>query len=68
MNGDQVLVSANSTELKNYGLTAGLTNYASAYSTGFLLARRLLKSVKLDEMYKPNDNVDGEQFNVADEP
>jgi len=43
MTGDKVLCAADSSELKKYGLTAGLTNYSSAYSTGFLLARRLLK-------------------------
>ncbi len=43
MTGDKVLCAADSSELKKYGLTAGLTNYSSAYCTGFLLARRLLK-------------------------
>jgi len=37
------MAAADSTELKRYGLTAGLTNYSSAYCTGLLLARRLLK-------------------------
>jgi large subunit ribosomal protein L5e len=40
---DRVLVAAESSELKRFGLTAGLTNYSSAYATGLLLARRLLK-------------------------
>jgi large subunit ribosomal protein L5e len=43
MNGDVVLCAAESDELKRFGLTAGLTNYSAAYSTGLLLARRLLK-------------------------
>jgi len=43
MTGDRVLCSAESDELKRHGLTAGLTNYSSAYATGFLIARRLLK-------------------------
>jgi len=67
MNGDNVMCSADSTELKNYGLTAGLTNYSAAYCTGMLLARRLLKQVGLDTMYKPNDKIDGEPFNVAED-
>jgi len=41
--GDQVLCAAESTELKRFGLEAGLTNYAAAYATGLLVARRLLK-------------------------
>ena len=43
MNGDVVLCAAESDELKRFGLNAGLTNYSAAYSTGLLLARRLLK-------------------------
>jgi len=39
---------ANSVELKKWGLTAGLTNYSSAYCTGLLCARRLLKKVGMD--------------------
>jgi len=41
--GDKILTSAESTELKRFGLKAGLTNYASAYATGLLVARRLLR-------------------------
>merc|ERR1712045_638503 len=32
--------------LTSVGITRGLTNYASAYATGLLLARRLLKDKK----------------------
>jgi large subunit ribosomal protein L5e len=64
MTGDKVLCAAESTELKAHGLTAGLTNYSAAYCTGLLLARRLLKQVGLADMYKGNDKVDGEHFNV----
>ena len=48
--GDRVKTSADSFELKRFGLTAGLTNYASAYATGLLCARRLLSL--LDNEYK----------------
>merc|ERR1719327_2423541 len=51
LKGDRVLCAAESDELKAFGLTAGLTNYASAYCTGLLIARRLLKQVGLDESY-----------------
>src|SRR3990170_7728934 len=40
--GDRVLASADSHELKRFGITTGLTNYAAAYATGLLTARRLL--------------------------
>jgi large subunit ribosomal protein L5e len=67
MTGDKVLCAAESTELRTHGLTAGLTNYASGYATGLLLARRLLKQVGLNELYKPNTDVNGEYFNVDDD-
>jgi large subunit ribosomal protein L5e len=64
MTGDKVLCAAESTELKTYGLTAGLTNFSAAYCTGLLLARRLLKQIGLSDMYKGNSKVDGELYNV----
>ena len=42
LQGDKVKSSADSFELKKWGVTAGLTNYAAAYATGLLCARRLL--------------------------
>lgn len=63
MTGDKVLCAAESLELKNHGLTAGLTNYSSAYCTGLLLARRLMKQVGLADTYKGTDEVNGEYFN-----
>lgn len=65
--GDKVLCSAESTELRRLGLTAGLTNYSAGYCTGLLLARRLLKQVGLAEMYKTNSEVNGEYYNVEDD-
>merc|ERR1711934_1185570 len=67
MRGDKVLCAADSAELKAYGLTAGLTNYAAGYCTGLLLARRLLKQVGLADVYKANDTRDGSFFNVEDD-
>jgi len=67
MTGDKVLCASESTELKRYGVTAGLTNYSAAYCSGLLIARRLLKQVGLAEMYKANDDVNGEYFNVEDD-
>ena len=66
LTGDKVLCSAESIELKAMGLTAGLTNYSAAYCTGLLLARRLLKQVKLDGDYKGSEAVNGEYFNSAE--
>jgi large subunit ribosomal protein L5e len=51
--GDKIKTSADSTELKNYGLEAGLSNYAAAYATGLLTARRLL--TQLDQENKSRD-------------
>lgn len=62
---DHVLCQANSTELTNYGLNTGLTNYAASYATGLLLARRLLKQLKLEELYKGVGEVDGKHFDVT---
>lgn len=67
MTGDRVLCAAESSELKQHGLTAGLTNYSAGYCTGLLLARRLLKNVGLADMYKSNSDVNGEYFNVDDD-
>jgi len=67
MTGDRVLCAADSTELKNHGVTAGLTNYPAAYCTGLLLARRLLKQVGLAEMYKTNADCNGDYYNVDED-
>jgi large subunit ribosomal protein L5e len=53
LKGDKVKAYADSFELKKYGITAGLTNYAAAYATGLLTARRLLTI--LDEENKKRD-------------
>lgn len=42
VDGDRVVASADSTELKKFGVTFGLTNYFAAYATGMLCARRAL--------------------------
>jgi large subunit ribosomal protein L5e len=60
INGDKVLCSASSKELIKHGLTNGLKNYAAAYCTGLLLARRLLKQVGLDETYTGVEEPTGE--------
>lgn len=59
IDGDKVFCEASSRELPRYGLPVGLKNYAAAYATGLLLARRLLKKVGLDEIYSGVEEVEG---------
>lgn len=66
-NGDRIMAEAKSSELVRFGLTAGLTNYAASYCTGLLCARRLLKSLGLDDIYKGVDEVDGNVFDVYEQ-
>jgi len=67
MVGDIVVVSAYSHELKHYGLTVGLTNWAAAYCCGLLVARRMLKKVGLAEAYEGSAEPDGEDYHVEPE-
>ena len=64
--GDIVVSAAYAHELKDFGLTVGLTNYAAAYATGLLCARRTLKKYGLDEQYEGQTDTEkiGEDFNV----
>lgn len=59
---DVCIAAAYSHELARYGITLGLTNYAAAYATGLLLARRVNKKFNLD--YEGNTEVDGNDYNV----
>lgn len=59
VDGDRILCQASSTELERYGLKVGLKNYAAAYCTGLLVARRLLQKVGLDDVYEGNTEIDG---------
>ncbi|GLT91558.1 hypothetical protein SLE2022_094410 [Rubroshorea leprosula] len=62
--GDMVLAAAYAHELPCYGLEVGLTNYAAAYCTGLLLARRVLKMLEMDDEYQGNVEATGEDFSV----
>lgn len=62
--GDVVICAAYAHELPSYGVKVGLTNYAAAYCTGLLLARRLLKKFNLDTIYEGNDDVNGDEYLV----
>jgi large subunit ribosomal protein L5e len=50
--GDDVIQAAYAHELKNYGINFGLTNYAAAYCTGLLLARRTLSKLGLADKFQ----------------
>jgi len=64
LTGDIVLAAAYSHELPKYGMPIGLTNYAAAYATGLLLARRVLTKLGLADKYQGNSTVNGEDYNV----
>lgn len=68
LKGDVVWAAAYSWELRKYGLTAGLANYASAYATGLLLARRILKKFGMDGVYKGIETIDGTKYDVSENP
>lgn len=64
--GDVIICAAYSHELPRYGIKVGLTNYAAAYCTGLLTARRLLKKLNLDGIYTGQTEIDGDEFSVED--
>jgi len=63
--GDFVLAAAYGHELTKFGIPVGHTNYAAAYATGLLVARRVLKKLKLDTKYQGNKNINGEDYLVS---
>jgi len=63
---DVCMQAAYAHELPRYGVKVGLTNYAAAYCTGLLLARRVNSKLGLD--YEGCTDVDGEDFNVEADP
>jgi len=64
--GDVIVCAAYAHELPRYGIKVGLTNYAAAYCTGLLCARRLLQKYNLGDKYEGQTEVDGEHFTVED--
>jgi len=57
--GDQVLMAAYSHELPAFGIKVGLTNYAAAYATGLLLARRTLTKLGIAQTFPGAKEVTG---------
>lgn len=65
--GDHILMHADSTELGKYGVKVGLKNYAAAYCTGLLLARRTLDKIGLADAFEGKAEADGDEFHVEDD-
>jgi len=65
--GDKVVCQATSSELKNFGIPIGHKNYAAAYATGLLIARRTLKKFGMDETFKGAAELNGEEYHVEEE-
>jgi len=61
---DVIIASAYSHELARYGVKLGLTNYAAAYCTGLLLARRINSKYKLP--YEGKTAADGDSYKVTE--
>jgi len=51
ISGDKVLMAAYSHELPLFGINVGLTNYAAAYATGLLVARRTLTKLGIADKF-----------------
>ncbi|XP_044774238.1 60S ribosomal protein L5-like [Neomonachus schauinslandi] len=62
--GDMIVCAAYAHELPKYGVKVGPTNYAVAYCTGLLLARRLLNRFGMDKIYEGQVEVTGDEYNV----
>jgi len=69
INCDRIMSAAYGHELKQdrYGVKAGTHNYAGAYATGLLAARRVLKKLNLDAVYTGNPKLgDGTYYLVKE--
>jgi len=62
---DVVLAAAYAHELPRFGIKLGLTNYAAAYATGLLLARRV--NTKFGLKYEGATAADGAEYHVEPE-
>jgi len=62
--GDKVIAAAYAHELPRYGIKVGLTNFAAAYATGLLVARRTLTILGLADAYQGKVEADGELYQV----
>merc|ERR1712187_683468 len=67
MGGDIIVAAASSSDLSKFGIPVGHKNYAAAYLTGLLCARRTLKKFGLDETFKGKEEIDGEEYHIENE-
>jgi len=65
--GDKIVAQATSAELGKFGIPVGWKNYAAAYATGLLIARRTLKRFGQDQMIKGKEELNGEEYHVEEE-
>jgi len=65
---DRVMTAAYAHELKQerFGVKVGVHNYAGAYATGLLVARRVLKKLNLDAIYTGSPKTDGSYYLVKE--
>jgi len=64
--GDRTLCQATSTELENYGVPVGHTNYAAGYATGLLIARRVLTVMGLADDFTGVEEPDAEEYHIEE--
>lgn len=62
LKGDRIHASAYAHQLKEFGLKVGFSNYAAAYATGLLVARRVLTLKGLAKKYPGVKETTGEHF------
>jgi len=65
--GDKIVAQATSTELTKFGVPVGHKNYAAAYCTGLLIARRTLKKFGQADTITGKAEIDGEEYHVEEE-
>jgi large subunit ribosomal protein L5e len=65
--GDKVVCQATSSELGKFGVPVGHKNYAAAYCTGLLIARRTLKKFGQADMIKGKEEINGEEYHIEEE-
>jgi len=65
--GDKCVAACDSTELSKFGIPVGHKNYAAAYATGLLIARRTLQNFGMADKFKGKETIDGEEYHVESE-
>jgi len=63
---DRVMAAAYSHELEKFGVKGGFKNYAAAYATGLLVARRVLTKLGLADTYLGVTKPEGKYFIIEE--